>query len=207
MSTPRGSLGPEHFRRLYDANKDPWNYHASDYEKAKRDATIAALGGRRFHSALEVGCSIGVLTRRLADCCGTLLGVDFVDEALAAARVACADMANVTLWNARVPVDWPEGRYDLIVLSEVLYFLSDSDNSTLGALCRKSLAPNGVVLLVNWLQRSPDDPCSGDMAATRFIDAAAPWLHVSSHHGTDGYRIDCLGARLYDRTGDEDYAR
>jgi 2-polyprenyl-3-methyl-5-hydroxy-6-metoxy-1,4-benzoquinol methylase len=196
MRVTRGSHGREHFRRLYDANEDPWNYRASDYEKAKRAATIAALGGRRFRSALEVGCSIGVLTRRLADCCDMLMGVDFVDQALAVARVACADMAHVTFWNASVPVDWPEGRYDLIVLSEVLYFLSDSDNSTLVTLCQKSIEPNGVVLLVNWLQRSPDDPCSGDTAATRFIDAGAPWMHASSRNGTDGYRIDCLGVRL-----------
>jgi 2-polyprenyl-3-methyl-5-hydroxy-6-metoxy-1,4-benzoquinol methylase len=196
MSLTGRSHGPEHFRRLYDANEDPWNYHASDYEKAKRDATIAALGGRRFRSALEVGCSIGVLTRRLADCCDALLAVDFVDKALAVARVACADMAHVTFGNASVPVDWPEGRYDLIVLSEVLYFLSDSDNSTLITSCGKAMAPNGVVLLVNWLQRSPDDPCSGDRAATRFIEAGAPWLHAFSHHAMDGYRIDCLAVRF-----------
>ena len=55
------SHGPRHFRRIYEASKDPWNYRNSCYEKAKRDATIAALDSLRFQSTLEAGCSIGEL--------------------------------------------------------------------------------------------------------------------------------------------------
>jgi cyclopropane fatty-acyl-phospholipid synthase-like methyltransferase len=186
------SHGPEHFQRIYDASQDPWNYQNSDYEKAKRDATVAALDGRRFRSGLEVGCSIGELTHRLAACCDRLLGVDFIDNALAVARGRCADQPGVSFRNVRVPHEWPEGRFDLIVLSEVLYFLSPEDSLTLAALCRRCLATDGVMLLVNWLDKSPDDPSSGDAAAARFIDSGGNWFKVAFHQRTDRYRIDRL---------------
>jgi 2-polyprenyl-3-methyl-5-hydroxy-6-metoxy-1,4-benzoquinol methylase len=186
------SLEPAHFQRIYDVNMDPWNYHRSDYEIAKRDATIAALEGRRFASAIEVGCSIGALTRQLADHCDQLLAVDFIEKALSKARAACADKSNVTFKNARIPADWPKGQFDLIVLSEVLYFLSDGDNLSLVRQCASSLVPDGEILMVNWLGKSLGDPCSGDDAAARFIAVAHSHFHVASCNRLVGFRIDKL---------------
>ncbi len=197
MSVVRDSHDRAHFQRIYDANDDPWNYQQSDYEKAKRHATIAALEGRRFRSAIEVGCSIGALTRRLADHCDRLLAVDFIEKALAAAQIACADKANVTFVNARIPSAWPEGGFDLIVLSEVLYFLSNTDNRSLVRRCGTSLTSDGEILLVNWLGKSSDDPCSGDAAATRFIAAAQSCARVTADVRSMGFRIDKL--RFKDR--------
>jgi 2-polyprenyl-3-methyl-5-hydroxy-6-metoxy-1,4-benzoquinol methylase len=188
------SHGPRHFQRIYEASKDPWNYQNSDYEKAKRDATIAALDGRRFRSGLEVGCSIGELTRRLADHCDQLLGVDFVDEALAMARVNCGNRSWVSFRNVQVPLEWPGGQFDLIMLSEVLYFLSSEDNLRLVSLCKRCVTAEGVILLVNWLDKSPDDPCSGDAAAARFIEAGRDWFRVGFSRRTERYRLDRLEA-------------
>jgi cyclopropane fatty-acyl-phospholipid synthase-like methyltransferase len=186
------SHGRQHFQRIYEASKDPWNYQNSDYERAKRDATIAALESRRFRSGLEVGCSIGELTYRLADCCDWLLGVDFVDEALAAARARCETQAWVSFRNLQVPLDWPAGQFDLIVLSEVLYFLSPEDSLSLVFRCKRCLAAEGAILLVNWLEESPDDPCSGNAAAERFIAAGRDRLKVSFQRRTERYRLDRL---------------
>jgi SAM-dependent methyltransferase len=188
------SHGPSHFQRIYNASKDPWNYRNSDYEKAKRDATVAALDGRRFRSGLEVGCSIGELTHRLADHCDQLLGVDFVDEALAVARANCGNRAWVSFRNVQVPLELPEGQFDLIVLSEVLYFLSSEDSLSLVSLCKRCFTAEGVILLVNWLDKSPDDPCSGNAAAARFIEAGRDWLTVGFSRRTERYRLDRLEA-------------
>jgi SAM-dependent methyltransferase len=190
------SHGPRHFRRIYEASKDPWNYRNSCYEKAKRDATIAALDSLRFQSALEVGCSIGELTHRLAKHCDQLLGVDFVDEALDLARLKCVNLPWVSFNNFHVPLDWPEGRFDLIVLSEVLYFLSDEDSLDLVALCERCLTAKGFILLVNWLDKSPDDPCSGDAAAERFIETGRERFRVGFNRRFDRYRVDRLEARI-----------
>ena len=181
----------EHFRRLYRAKDDPWDFTTSAYEQEKYRRTLAAVAGRRFVSGLEVGCSIGVLTRMLAGQCDRLLGIDIVEEPLAAARARCGDLPSVTFERMAVPEAWPDGVFDLIVLSEVLYFLSGEDIDLCAARAVDSLHPGGVVLLVNWLGRS-DDPTPGDAAAERFI--AACGLRVIWQERGVGYRLDVLHA-------------
>ena len=196
MTDPGRSHAPGHFERIYAANADPWDYLGSAYESAKRDATIEALRDRRYASGLEVGCSIGVLTRRMADRCDRLLAIDFIDDALVGARAACVDRQHVSFQNMRVPAEWPDGAFELIVLSEVLCFLSASDNLALVGRCKDALAPSGEILLVNWLGDAPGDPCSGNEAASCFIAAAGSWLRVGLHRKTDRYRIDRLERRV-----------
>jgi SAM-dependent methyltransferase len=204
MTAQRPSLGPAHFRRLYDANADPWQFRTSAYERAKYRKTIAALRNRSFRSAFEVGCSIGVLTRLLAPHCKAVLAVDIVEQPLFAARAACADQPWVRFERMQVPRQWPNGTFDLVVLSEVLYFLSPADVVSVADLTARSLVPNGLALLVNWCGRS-DDPCTGEQAACAFMrrtrDRLVPWTHSTESaeaSGPDrggperGYRLDLL---------------
>ena len=185
------SRSAAHFQRIYDASPDPWGFGSDPYEQEKYQRTLQALGDHRFAAGLEVGCSIGVLTRLLAPRCDALLGIDLVEQPLAAARARCADQPNVRFQRMQVPQAWPDGRFDLIVLSEVLYFLTASDIDWCAARVRSSLLPKAVVILVNWLGRS-DDPTPGDEAANRFIRATAAWLQVSQQDRRPGYRLDAL---------------
>jgi 2-polyprenyl-3-methyl-5-hydroxy-6-metoxy-1,4-benzoquinol methylase len=188
------SHGAAHFQRLYAKSPDPWQYRSSPYEQAKYRRTIAALQGRRFHSGFEAGCSIGVLTRMLAARCDSLLAVDIVDEPLRIARATCADQPWVRFRRMQIPREWPDERFDLIVLSEVLYFLVPSDIAAVADRVAGTLAPDGVVLLVNWRGQA-DDPCTGAEAARIFIDRTSGWLAPSSHYQEDAYRLDLLARR------------
>jgi 2-polyprenyl-3-methyl-5-hydroxy-6-metoxy-1,4-benzoquinol methylase len=183
-----------HFERLYQSNPDPWGFNTSPYEQEKYRRTLAALGDRRFGSGLEVGCSIGILTRMLAERCDSLLGVDIVEDPLQAARLRCADQPQVRFERMRVPAEWPDGHFDLIVFSEVLYFLSAADIDLCAARVRDSLLPRGVVVLVNWLGET-DDPTPGNKAAEHFIGATAEVLAIVQQERHDGYRLDVLTAR------------
>jgi predicted TPR repeat methyltransferase len=187
--TGPASLPPAYFERLYAADRDPWRFASSAYEHAKYDATLAALPCRRFRSAFEVGCSIGVLTRRLASRCTTLLAVDVADVALVQARRRCARHPWVAIRHMHVPQDWPEGRFDLILLSEMLYYLSCADLTRCAALTRASLARGGLVLLVHWTQPT-DYPLSGDAASDAFIAAVGLMPTLQRRAGT--YRLDLL---------------
>jgi hypothetical protein len=91
----------------------------------------------------------------------------------------------------QVPAEWPAQRFDLMVLSEVLYFLAPADIDRTGQLVRTSLLPAACVILVNWLGQS-DDPCTGDEAADRFIAATACFLRVAHQVRQPGYRLDLL---------------
>ena len=65
------------------------------------------------------------------------------------------------------------GQFDLILFSEVLYFLNESDLMETCAHTGRSILPGGRVLLVNYTGET-DDPGTGDTAATFFIKATAP---------------------------------
>ena len=181
----------EHFERLYRDNPDPWNFKTSPYEQQKYEATLSVLGNRRFHMALEVGCSIGVLTRRLAARCDRLLGLDFVTAAVTMARARCAPLPGVSIQQMQVPQQWPEGRFDLILFSEVLYFLDEADLRETCARTLDALLPGGLVLLVNYTGLT-DDPISGDDAASLFIQASFPVLRPIFQNRDSLYRLDLL---------------
>ena len=190
-----GSRPATHFERLYQSNPDPWGFNTSPYEQAKYRQTLAVLDDQRFASCLEVGCSIGILTRMLAPRCDSLLGIDIVEDPLKAARSRCADQSHVRFQRVQVPAEWPAGRFDLIIFSEVLYFLAPWDIDRCADHVTASLMPGGEVVMVNWLGQT-DDPTTGDDAAERFISATAGSIRVIRSDRHEGYRLDLLANPL-----------
>ena len=106
------SLDRDYFARVYAHTSDPWKFATSPYENAKYDATIAALGTRRFEAGFEIGCSIGVLTARLAARCEALLSIDINERTLEAARARCGGLPNVSFALMQFPRAQPAGRFD-----------------------------------------------------------------------------------------------
>ena len=194
LTGKRPSRGAAHFQRLYDADADPWHFRTSAYEQAKYQKSLAALPERRFRSAFEIGCSIGMFTHLLAPRCDALLGVDIVEQPLRDARTTCADQPWVRFQQMQVPADWPDGTFDLIVMSEVLYFLSKQDIAKVIDRVRACLDATGLVLLVNWRGRS-GDPCTGDEAAEYFISRTSERLEPHVQYQEEKYRLDLLGPR------------
>ncbi|KMO12161.1 class I SAM-dependent DNA methyltransferase [Methylobacterium platani] len=191
MSRHTTSLPPGYFDAAYAADPDPWNFAASPYERDKYAATLAALPRPHYAAALEVGCSIGVLTAALAHRCDALLGLDVAEAALDRARTRCRDLPGVRFARAQVPGAWPEGRFDLILLSEVVYYLDAADVARLAARVRAGLAPGGDVVLVHWTGET-DYPLTGDEAADLFIRETRGPLAVERQIRTGAYRLDVL---------------
>ncbi|MDJ0386959.1 SAM-dependent methyltransferase [Roseomonas sp. E05] len=185
------SLPAAYFEALYAADPDPWKFRSSPYEAEKYAATLAALPRPRYGSALEIGCSIGVLTRMLAPRCDRLVALDGSARAIAAARRHCAGLPQVELQQREVPRQWPRGRHDLILLSEVVYYWDEADLTRVAALALRSLRAGGEVLLVHWTGTT-DYPLSGDAAVEGFIGATTPALHVAAQTRAEHYRMDLL---------------
>ena len=141
---------PDHFNRLYRANPDPWDYRTSAYERRKFDATLAALTRPHYGAVLEAGCSIGVLSARLAAHCDQLIGLDFSDLAIAGAVQTLADLPHAQARRATLPDDWPEGAYDLIMLSEFVYYLTPDQIRQTAALVARDARDGAECVLVHW---------------------------------------------------------
>lgn len=190
MTRHSTTLTPAYFTGLYGTDPDPWGFATSAYEAGKYGATLASLPRAHYASALEIGCSIGVFSRALAPRCDALAGLDVVPAALDAARVRCADQSWVRFEACAIPDSWPEGRFDLILLSEVLYFFSQADVARTAERVGTAIEPGGDVVLVHWLGET-DYPLSGDDAADTFI-AAAGFASPIHQLRAKEYRIDVL---------------
>jgi cyclopropane fatty-acyl-phospholipid synthase-like methyltransferase len=191
LSESRQTLRPEYFDALYTADPDPWKFAASPYERDKYTLTLNAMPKPRYRSALEVGCSIGVLTRSLASRCDTLIAIDAAQTPLLEARRRCADLPGVRFEHMFVPDQWPDGAFELILLSEVVYYLSRDDVGRLAAKVTNSLAQGGSVILVHWTGLT-NYPLSGDEAAALFIERIGPACVVDRADRYAEFRLDVL---------------
>jgi SAM-dependent methyltransferase len=191
---PTRSLDPAYFEALYGRDSDPWRFATSPYENAKYEATLAALPRNRYRRGLEVGCSIGVLTERLGRRCRELLAVDVAEAALAEARRRCAELPGVAFRRMRLPDEAPCGSFDLVVLSEVLYYWSAADVTRVAGVVRRALEPGGDAVLVHWV-RDTDYPLSGDEAVEFFLGAfESAGVRLRSER-TRYYRLDLVRRR------------
>jgi predicted TPR repeat methyltransferase len=155
-------LGREYFEGLYAESKDPWNFEASEYEQNKYARTLAVLGERTFRRALEAGASIGVFTEMLADRCEELLAVDVSERAVAVARRRLTGREHVRVERRTLPEEMPDGPFDLIVASEVLYYFPREEMLTVLRGFERELARGGVLLAVHWRRKTETYPLQGD---------------------------------------------
>jgi SAM-dependent methyltransferase len=183
------SIDPEYFEALYRDKGDPWEFETSAYEEAKYRETLAALPAPRFASVLEVGCANGVLTAQLGPRCDALLAVDVSKTALEAARARCADQPHIRIEQRRLPADAPQETFDLVLLSEVVYYWDSEDIVRLGDWLRGAVRSGGHVLLVHWIGET-DYPKSGDDAVAELDAALADRVSVERSDRHDAYRLD-----------------
>ncbi|MFN4129284.1 MAG: class I SAM-dependent methyltransferase [Paracoccaceae bacterium] len=182
-------VGQDHLKALYADGDDPWGFRTSTYEQEKFRATADALSRYSYASALEVGCGNGELARHIAPRCAHYIGVDAVGFALDAARRAVPKGQFV---QAYLPCDLPDGPHDLIVLSEVLYFLDHDGLLSLGHQITHRW-PAAEVVAVTWLGPT-GNPLQGEAALAAFAGAASPTFTATLQARTVNYRIDRMVA-------------
>lgn len=183
------------FEHAYARADDPWDYESSPYERAKYAATLAALPRPRYGAALELGCSIGVLTAALAARCDTVLAVDFAENALTRAQARCVDLPGVAFHRLTLPHEYPVGRFDLTLLSEVGYYLSWADLRTAIPRICNGLVGGGQLLLVHWTPIIDDAPLTGDEVHQEFLHHNGGLLDHLGGERAETYRLDLFARR------------
>ncbi|HKN99197.1 MAG TPA: SAM-dependent methyltransferase, partial [Pseudonocardiaceae bacterium] len=164
---PRHEGAPlSRFVDLYGAADDPWHVATSWYEQRKQGIALASLPRQRYGTVVEPACGIGALTRALAARCDRLVAFDPVAAAVRRCRARTEHLPNVTVELGILPGGMPAGPADLVVFSEILYYLGDADLKTTVDQTVAALRPGGHILAVHWLPWAADAPRDG-MAAHR----------------------------------------
>jgi SAM-dependent methyltransferase len=176
------------FEARYQASNDPWQFASSTYELRRYKATLDALSRPRYRRGYEPGCSVGVLTAALAGRVEHLIATDFAMTAVASATERCREFRNVEIYHRDVADGAPAAPLDLIVFSELGYYFSVDQLTTIVRQMAGHLAPGGEFVAVHWLGVSPDHLLHGDeVHAVLRESLPLEWFGGSRHAG---FRID-----------------
>jgi 2-polyprenyl-3-methyl-5-hydroxy-6-metoxy-1,4-benzoquinol methylase len=193
MST-HSNASAEHFQQLYQQDADPWKVRQRWYEHRKRSVVLACLPDQRYRRAFEPACGNGEFTAVLAQRAEHLTASDMSPEAVRLTRQRlqrehASDASRVTLECQRMPQDWPEnGEFDLIVISEMLYYLDEAELLRLRQRCVNTLAPGGTLLLCHWRRPFADRLLDTDAAHALFDES--PSLHHLARHAEADFLLD-----------------
>ena len=185
MSTP-----PAYFEAMYRDTDDPWRLGQRWYEQRKYALTTAALPRARYRSAFEPACSVGSLSALLAARCDLLLSCDRSPRAVATATTRLAAYPHARVEHRILPPQWPTGTFDLIILSEFLYYLDPEGVQQILDLTVHALEPGGTLAAVHWRHPVPEHSQSGDAVHRAVRDT--PGLVRIAEHSEPDFLLDVL---------------
>ena len=197
LSTDEPPQDKPHTAQFFDAmfrsDADPWNFKSRWYEIRKRQLTMACLPDAKYSRAFEPGCANGELSAALAPRCGRLLCSDGSTLAVQAARLRLAHLPQVEIKQLWVPDQWPDYAFELVVISELAYYLDADQLNELIACAKRVLTPDGTVLACHW--RHPIDDCA--IGGDHVHDAFARSLKLPSvcTHIEADFRIDVWSSK------------
>jgi SAM-dependent methyltransferase len=187
---PATSVSLDYFTGLYLAKDDPWDVATKWHDLRKYAVTVASLPRQRYRRCYEPGASIGTLSRMLAERCDEVLATDSVPEAVDLARQNTADLPNVRVERAELPADLPDGEFDLVVIGDLLYYLSGDDlTATLDGLVER-LEAGGDLVSVHFRDRENGGNYDGFNAHAALLATAG--LEPAVHHEDEWFLLDIL---------------
>jgi trans-aconitate methyltransferase len=182
-------VSQEYFDNLYLAKDDPWDLATKWHDQRKYAVTLASLPRPRYRRCYEPGCSIGLLTRMLAPRCDEILAVDSIASAVHQTKEAVQEFPHVQVQQAVVPAELPDATYDLIVVGDLLYYLSAGDlDALLGGLVER-LEPGGDLVAVHFRDRQGENYDGSHVHAAL---AQRPELERVVRHEDEWFLLDVL---------------
>jgi LmbE family N-acetylglucosaminyl deacetylase len=190
---PARSAPVSRFAQLYAADEDPWHVASGWYERRKRALLLAALPRERYGVAVEPGCGIGLLTAELATRCDRLVAFDPVPVAVERTTRRVAGLSHVDVYSGSVPAELPSGPVDLLVYSELLYYLGEAEFTATVEASAAALRPGGHLVAVHWRPWAPEAPRDGAEAHERLL--AHPAFEPVVTHTDDEFLLHVLRRR------------
>lgn len=185
---PGAAADPRYFDALYARSDDPWGIGSRWYEQRKRALVLASLPRQHFARCFEAGCAAGHLTTELAARCARVVAVDAAARAVALTRAATADRPGVVVRQLRIPRQWPAGSFDLVVLSEIGYYIDD-----LAALADRvgtCMTRDGTLALCHWRHAATEHVRTAE-SVHHFLRKRTGLRLIASHR-EDDFLLDVL---------------
>lgn len=165
-----------YFEDLYRHNNDPWGYDSHWYEARKRQICLALLTRPRYPKVLEVGCSNGHLSIHLAQRAEQLLCIDVSECAVQLASERLQEFEHVVVENRKIPEDYSIQKFDLILISEMAYYLSANELHQFIEMLKHSLNDDGEILCCHWRHEIQDFELNAEQVHQAFQQ------HFPFHH-------------------------
>lgn len=192
MTEPSTTRTPD-FDAMYRADPDPWAVRSSFYEQRKLAILLASLARPRYARVWDPGCGTGEPAARIAGRSDHVLATDASAEAVALTRRRCAGLDQVEVAQAVLPATPGQGDFDLVVLSEFVYYLTADDRratlATVHAACREQ----AEIVAVHWRPKPHDAWLSGEQVQTEISAALRAYGWVThTHHEDVNFILDTL---------------
>ncbi|CRM76260.1 SAM-dependent methyltransferase [Pseudomonas sp. 58 R 3] len=178
------SVATPYFDQLFAGNDDPWAFRQRWYEQRKRALTLAVLTRPHYTSIFEPGCANGELSAELAARCDRLVCCDTAAAAVALAQTRLMAFPHAQVRQSRLPQEWTPGQFELIVLSELCYYLDAEDLQRLIDCALNALTDNGQLLACHWRPRIDGCPQTAEQVHEMLAQRLS-MAHLVQHHDTD----------------------
>jgi SAM-dependent methyltransferase len=140
----------KHFEKLYSGTaRDAWRYEQGEFTRLRFDMLAEMLPQASIGAVLEVGCAEGHFTRILALRAKQVVACDISELAIQRSKQNCLGLRNVQFIRADVRKGLPIGFFDLILCSDVLYYLSKKEAVHVLESFARSLRPGAFLLFSN----------------------------------------------------------
>ncbi len=139
--------------------EDPWglNWRPSQFLRYARVLELVDRIPAPIAGVMDIGCATGVFTHLLSRHLPSvrwLLGVDFVEEAVARARTKFPDI-QFSCESILSVADKYRARADLVTCLEVLYYLNEDDQRRALLSIRQTLSPTGHAVFSSYISKPP----------------------------------------------------
>jgi len=169
-----------YFDRMWSTGPDPWDHGGRFYEHRKYALTAATLQSDRYEAMFEPGCATGILTALLAPRADRYVATDRHPDAVGVTERRLAGAGHVVVEQGQIPTDWPDGTFDVVILSEVLYYLEPDDVRTCLDRAATSSHAGAELVAVHFREPVADHALLGDQVHALIAEHPA-WTREVRH--------------------------
>ncbi|RIJ22299.1 class I SAM-dependent methyltransferase [Henriciella barbarensis] len=152
----RGAISLEGFEQKFEADADPWQTWNSKYEAVKRASLAKAIGPRPYGRGLEIAAGNGSNTLMIANKTRRLIATEGAPAGAALVRKASQGEPHIRVVIHDVADRLPADAFDLIVISELLYYLGSEPFEMLAREVSRTLQPGGRLVLLHHVENFSD---------------------------------------------------